>query len=39
MIETPELDAELQAARAQLKSSQAQVVARQAEAEFSQDDQ
>jgi RND family efflux transporter MFP subunit len=35
IIETPELDAELQAARAQLKSSQSQVVARQAEAEFS----
>jgi RND family efflux transporter MFP subunit len=35
LIETPELDAELQAARAQLKSSQAQVLARQAEAEFS----
>jgi len=35
VIETPELDAELQAARAQLKSSQSQVVARQAEAEFS----
>jgi RND family efflux transporter MFP subunit len=34
-IETPELDAELQAARAQLKSSEAQVVARRAEAEFS----
>ncbi|HME38101.1 MAG TPA: efflux RND transporter periplasmic adaptor subunit [Steroidobacteraceae bacterium] len=34
-IETPELDAELQAARAQLKASEAQVVARQAEAEFS----
>jgi RND family efflux transporter MFP subunit len=34
-IETPELDAELQAARAQLKSSQAQVGARKAEAEFS----
>jgi RND family efflux transporter MFP subunit len=35
VIETPELDAELEAARAQLKSSQSQVVARQAEAEFS----
>ena len=35
IIETPELDAELEAARAQLKSSQSQVVARQAEAEFS----
>jgi len=35
IIETPELDAELQAARAQLKSSQSQVVARRAEAEFS----
>jgi RND family efflux transporter MFP subunit len=35
MIETPELDAELQAARAQLRSSQAQVGARKAEAEFS----
>ncbi len=35
VIETPELDAELQAARAQLKSSQAQVLARQAEAEYS----
>ena len=34
-IETPELDAELQAARAQLRSSQAQVGARKAEAEFS----
>jgi RND family efflux transporter MFP subunit len=34
-IETPELDAELEAARAQLKASQAQVRARQAEAEFS----
>jgi RND family efflux transporter MFP subunit len=34
-IETPELDAELQAARAQLRSSQAQVSARKAEAEFS----
>jgi len=34
-IETPELDAELEAARAQLKASQAQVGARQAEAEFS----
>jgi RND family efflux transporter MFP subunit len=33
-IETPELDAELQAARAQLKASQAQVEARKAEAEF-----
>ncbi len=35
VIETPELDAELEAARAQLKASEAQVVARQAEAEFS----
>jgi len=35
-IETPELDAELEAARAQLKASQAQVGARRAEAEFSQ---
>jgi RND family efflux transporter MFP subunit len=34
-IETPELDAELSAARAQLQSSQAQVKSRQAEAEFS----
>jgi RND family efflux transporter MFP subunit len=34
-IETPELDAELSAARAQLRSSQALVKARQAEAEFS----
>jgi RND family efflux transporter MFP subunit len=34
-IETPELDAELSAARAQLKASEAQVDARQAEAEFS----
>jgi RND family efflux transporter MFP subunit len=34
-IDTPELDAELQAARAQLASSQAQVGARRAEAEFS----
>jgi RND family efflux transporter MFP subunit len=34
-IETPELDAELNAARAQLQSSQAQASARQAEAEFS----
>jgi RND family efflux transporter MFP subunit len=34
IIETPELDAELQAARAQLKASQAQVEARKAEAEF-----
>lgn len=34
-IETPELDAELAAARAQLKASKAQVEARQAEAEFS----
>jgi len=33
-IETPELDAELAAARSQLKASQAQVVAREAEAEF-----
>ena len=35
IIETPELDAELQAARAQLRSSEAQVGARKAEAEFS----
>ena len=35
LIETPELDAELAAARAQLKASEAQVAARQAEAEFS----
>jgi RND family efflux transporter MFP subunit len=35
VIETPELDAELEAARAQLKSSQSEVVARQAEAQFS----
>jgi RND family efflux transporter MFP subunit len=35
IIETPELDAELQAARAQLRASQAQVEARKAEAEFS----
>jgi RND family efflux transporter MFP subunit len=34
-IETPELDAELSAARAQLKASQAQVAARKAEAAFS----
>ena len=34
-IETPELDAELGAARAALKASQAQVAAREAEAEFS----
>jgi RND family efflux transporter MFP subunit len=34
-IETPELDAELEAARAQLKTSEAQVKARAAEAEFS----
>ena len=34
-IETPELDAELQAAKAQLKASEAQVDARKAEAEFS----
>jgi RND family efflux transporter MFP subunit len=33
-IETPELDAELAAARAQLQASQAQVVARRAEAQF-----
>ena len=33
-IETPELDAELAAARAQLKTSEAQVVAREAETEF-----
>ena len=35
VIETPELDAELQAARAQLRASESQVVARQAEAEYS----
>ena len=35
IIETPELDAELAAARAQLKASEAQVGARKAEAEFS----
>jgi RND family efflux transporter MFP subunit len=35
IIETPELDAELEAARAQLKASEAQVEARKAEAEFS----
>jgi RND family efflux transporter MFP subunit len=35
IIETPELDAELSAARAQMKASEAQVAARQAEAEFS----
>jgi RND family efflux transporter MFP subunit len=35
IIETPELDAELQAARAQLKASEAQVGARKAEAGFS----
>jgi RND family efflux transporter MFP subunit len=35
VIETPELDAELAAARAQLQSSQSQVVARQAEVDFS----
>jgi RND family efflux transporter MFP subunit len=34
-VETPELDAELNAARAQLKTSEAQVAAREAEAEFS----
>jgi RND family efflux transporter MFP subunit len=34
-IETPELDAELAAARSQLKTSEAQVAARGAEAEFS----
>ena len=34
-IETPELDAELNAARAQLRASQAQVSVRRAEAEFS----
>jgi RND family efflux transporter MFP subunit len=34
-IETPELDAELQAARAQLRASEAQVEARKAEAAFS----
>jgi RND family efflux transporter MFP subunit len=34
-IETPELDAELEAARAELKASEAQVGARKAEAEFS----
>lgn len=35
IIETPEVDAELEAARAQLESSEAQVSARKAEAEFS----
>ena len=35
VLETPELDAQLEAARAQLKASEAQVVARRAEAEFS----
>ena len=35
MIETPEVDAELEAARAQLKSSEAEVRERTAEAEFS----
>jgi RND family efflux transporter MFP subunit len=35
VIETPELDAELAAARAELKASEAQVLVRQAEAEFS----
>jgi RND family efflux transporter MFP subunit len=35
IIETPELDAQLSAARAQLQASQAQVEARRAEAEFS----
>ena len=35
-IETPELDAELAAARAALKASQAQVTAREAEAEFAE---
>lgn len=35
-IETPELDAELAAARAQLKTSEAQVVAREAETEFAE---
>lgn len=35
LIETPELDAELSAARAQLQSSQAQVNAREAEEQFS----
>jgi RND family efflux transporter MFP subunit len=34
-LDTPELDAELSAARAELKAAEAQVVARQAEAEFS----
>jgi RND family efflux transporter MFP subunit len=34
IIETPELDAQLSAARAQLKASEAQVAARAAEAEF-----
>lgn len=34
-LETPEVDAELSAARAQLKTSEAQVSARQAEADFS----
>jgi RND family efflux transporter MFP subunit len=35
LIETPDLDAELAAARAQLQASQAQVLARKAEAQFS----
>jgi RND family efflux transporter MFP subunit len=35
LIETPELDAELSASRAQLKASEAQVAARKAEADFS----
>jgi RND family efflux transporter MFP subunit len=35
LIETPELDAELSASRAQLKASEAQVAARRAEADFS----
>jgi RND family efflux transporter MFP subunit len=34
-IETPELDAQLSAARAQLQASQSQVIARKAEAQFS----
>ncbi len=35
LIETPDLDAQLAAARAQLKAAEAQVLARKAEAEFS----
>ena len=38
-IETPELDAELAAARAQLKASEAQVVAREGRGRVQQDDQ